>query len=214
MLKKGRKPESNDPNIKLLETITKYMDIQGYKTLFCQYEGRIILYIPSIENQQVDLGKVLKHIENTNPSYHYKMGISDESDDIANVSEYMDECLISLRMSTDNKIIRFSELGIVGVLINSKNINGIKKIAKHELGPLYNGSDEKTKELIKTLYVFLANGGKLHKTMEDLSLSMSGLTYRINKLENLLKKDLRDSSQSYQLLLILDSLIALGEIKI
>ena len=198
-VKKGTKTESNDPNIKLLETITKYMDIQGYKTLFCPYEGRIILYIPSIENQQVDLVKVLKHIENTNPSYHYKMGISDESDDIANVSEYMDECLISLRMSTDNKIIRFSELGIVGVLINSKNINGIKKIAKHELGPLYNGSDEKTKELIKTLYVFLTNGGKLHKTMEDLSLSMSGLTYRINKLENLLKKDLRDSSQSYQL---------------
>ena len=61
---------------------------------------------------------------------------------------------------------------------------------------------------------FWTNGGKLHKTMEDLSLSMSGLTYRINKLENLLKKDLRDSSQSYQLLLILDSLIALGEIKI
>ena len=75
-------------------------------------------------------------------------------------------------------------------------------------------SDEKTKELIKTLYVFLVNGGKLHKTMEDLSLSMSGLMYRVNKLENLLKKDLRDSSQSYQLLLILDSLIALGEIKI
>ena len=88
------------------------------------------------------------------------MGISDESDDIANVSEYMDECLISLRMSTDNKIIRFSELGIVGVLINSKNINGIKKIAKHELGPLYNGSDEKTKELIKTLYVFLDKWGE------------------------------------------------------
>ena len=69
-------------------------------------------------------------------------------------------------------------------------------------------------ELIKTLYVFLANGGKLQKTMDDLSLSMSGLMYRINKLEKLLKKDLRDSSQSYQLLLILDSLLALGELKI
>ena len=30
------------------------------------------------------------------------MGVSDESDDIANVSEYMDECLISL-VITDNR---------------------------------------------------------------------------------------------------------------
>ena len=45
-------------------------------------------------------------------------------------------CLIALRMSTDKKMIHFSELGIVGVLINSKNINGIKKIVKQELGPI------------------------------------------------------------------------------
>jgi len=72
----------------------------------------------------------------------------------------------------------------------------------------------KQKELLKTLYVFLSNGGKLQQTMDDLSLSMSGLMYRINKIETLINKDLRDSSQSYQLLLILDSLMALGELEI
>ena len=190
------------------------MDLQGYKALFCPYEGRIIMYIPSEANSQVDLAKILKHIENTTPSYNYKMSISDESDDIADVPECLNECFIALRVSTDKKMIYFSDLGIVGVLINSKNINGIKKMVKQVLGPLYNFSEPKTYELIKTLYVFLTNGGKLHKTMEDLSLSMSGLTYRINKLESLLEKDLRDSNQSYQLLLMLDSLIALGELKI
>ena len=67
------------------------MDIQGYKALLCLYEGRIIMYIPSMANLQVDLGKILKHIETTTPSCDFKMGISDESDEIANVSEYMDE---------------------------------------------------------------------------------------------------------------------------
>lgn len=43
---------------------------------------------------------------------------------------------------------------------------------------------------------------------------MSGLMYRVNKIESLINKDLRDSSQSYQLLLILDSLLALGELEI
>ena len=209
---------SNQKNIEyaeqLLETIAKYLDIQGYKALIGLYEGRIIMYIPSSANLLADMRKILKHIENTNPSCYYKIGISDESDDIETVLEYIDESFIALRMSAEKKMIHFSDLGIVGVLINSKNINGIKKIAKQELGPLYNLSDAKMYELIKTLYVFLANGGKLQKTMDDLSLSMSGLMYRINKLEKLLKKDLRDSSQSYQLLLILDSLLALGELKI
>ena len=57
---KGDVHQENDLNgEQLLETITKYMDIQGYKALLCLYEGRIIMYIPSIGNQQVDMGKSL-----------------------------------------------------------------------------------------------------------------------------------------------------------
>ena len=50
--------------------------------------------------------------------------------------------------------------------------------------------------------------------MKDLSLSMSGLRHRIRKIENLLNKDLRDPEVSHQLLLILQLLISLGELKI
>ena len=87
-------------------------------------------------------------------------------------------------------------------------------IAEQELGPLYNTNDAKAIELIKTLYTFLLHGGKLEQTMSDLSLSMSGLRHRINKIESLLEKDLRDSNEMHQLLLIIKSLIALGELEI
>ncbi|HBI03969.1 MAG TPA: PucR family transcriptional regulator, partial [Paenibacillaceae bacterium] len=66
---------------------------------------------------------------------------------------------------------------------------------------------------LKTLYIYLLNGGKLEQTMSDLSLSMSGLRHRIKKIESLLEKDLRDSRVTHQLLLILESLIALGELE-
>lgn len=198
----------------IIETIVKYMDIQGYKALIGQYQERIIMLIPDAADIFQKMNKVLKHLQHTNSSFQYKIGISDITEDIAGVPENLEESFISLRMSTEKKIVFFKDLGIVGVLINSKNISGIRKIAKQELRTLYNSRDEKRNELIRTLYVFLLNGGKLQKTMEDLSLSMSGLTYRINKIESMLNKDLRDSTQSYQLLLILDSLIALGELKI
>jgi PucR family transcriptional regulator, purine catabolism regulatory protein len=206
--------DRNEHYEQILESIAKYLDIQGHKALIGQYEGKIIMLIPESSNILPNMDKILKHIETTHPSYKYKIGISDKSEDIEHVMDNLDESFITLRMSTEKKIIHFNDLGIVGILINSKNVSGIKKIAKQELGPLYTIGDSKQKELMKTLYVFLTNGGKLQQTMDDLSLSMSGLMYRINKIEKLIKKDLRDSSQSYQLLLILDSLLALGELEI
>ena len=205
---------SKDSIEQIMETIVKFLDIQGIKALIGQYESRIVMLFPVTTNLAVNLEKILRHLENRNAHYLYKIGVSDESLDILNIMESLDESLIALRLSTDKKVIDFKELGIVGVLISSKNISGIKKIAKQELGSLYQLGDAKKNELIKTLYVFLANGGKLQQTMDDLCLSMSGLMYRINKLEALMKKDLRDPSQSYQLLLILDSLLALGELEI
>jgi DNA-binding PucR family transcriptional regulator len=85
-------------------------------------------------------------------------------------------------------------------------------IAEQELGSLYNTSDRKTVDLLKTLYIFLLNGGKLEQTMSDLSLSMSGLRHRIKKIETLLEKDLRNPNETNELILIIKSLIALGEL--
>lgn len=205
---------NHDHYDQFLETIVKYLDLQGYKALIGQHEGHIIMLLPETVNILAKMEKIQRHIETTNPHYHYKIGISDKAEDIEDILEYVEESFIALRMSTDKKIIEFKDLGIVGVLINSKNVTGIMKIAKQELGPIFKLNDVKKKELLKTLYVFLANGGKLQQTMDDLSLSMSGLTYRINKIESLINKDLRDPSQSYQLLLILNSLTALGELDI
>jgi sugar diacid utilization regulator/predicted hydrocarbon binding protein len=198
----------------ILETIAKYLDILGDKALIGKYEGNMIMLIPEFPNSLSKIEKLLKHLETNYPAYQYKIGISVQSDELESVFDQLEESLIALRMSTDKKIIQFKDLGIVGVLINSKNVTGIKKIAKQELGPLYQLSEAKQKELFKTLYVFLANGGKLQQTMDNLALSMSGLMYRINKIESLIQKNLRDSSESYQLQLILDSLLALGELEI
>ncbi len=61
------------------------------------------------------------------------------------------------------KIVEFHSLGIVGVLINSKNMSGIKMIAKEELRLLYDLEDPKAIELLKTLYFYLLNGGKVSR---------------------------------------------------
>lgn len=212
---KGKLEKNNKNHFdQFLETIVKYIDIQGFKALIGQHDSRIVMLIPETDQVVAKLEKIIKHTNISFPNFQYTIGISDKAEDIDQVLEHVEESFIALRMSTDKKIICFKDMGIVGVLINSKNVSGIKKMAKQELGPIYHLGDSKKREMLKTLYVFLANGGKLQQTMDDLSLSMSGLTYRVNKIEKMISKDLRDPSQSYQLLLILDSLIALGELEL
>ena len=55
--------------------------------------------------------------------------------DIHHAAKCYEEASIALRLAGSKKIVPFNSLGIVGVLINSKNIIGIKMIAEQELGP-------------------------------------------------------------------------------
>ncbi|WP_226037534.1 XylR N-terminal domain-containing protein [Aquibacillus saliphilus] len=215
---KGLENQTESHSVGLIETISKHLDIQGSKALVGRYENHIAMLIPekSVDKQKVIqmIQKLYHHLEATYKSIEYKIGLSNQATNIAEASQYLEKALIALRVSNKRKITDYEELGILGVLINSKNTTVITEIAEKELGPLVQTNDPKNLELIKTLYVFLSNGGNLHQTMDDLSLSMSGLTYRKNKIEKLINKDLRDPSQSYQLLLILDSLIALEELEL
>lgn len=110
-------------------------------------------------------------------------------------------------------MVLFDSLGVVGLLINNKNESAIKNFAQQQLGPLYDADCHKNTEFIKTLYVFLANGGNLEQTANDLTLSLSGLRYRIQKMETLLGQDLRNPTVNYQLFLMLQALLVIGEIE-
>ena len=63
-------------------------------------------------------------------------------------------------------MISFDSLGIVGVLINSNNLKGIKMIAKKELGSLYQLEDSRNIELLKTLYMLLIKWWKIRANDE------------------------------------------------
>lgn len=202
----------------IFETTFHYFNEKKHNILVGQRDENIILFVTkeTVGNNTItDLIKDFDHYMMQNyPKGQFKFGISNIGEDIANAAKIYEEAMIALRLTFGKKIVSFESLGIVGVLINSKNISGIKMIAEQELGPLNNMADLKTIELLKTLYIFLLNGGKLEQTMSDLALSMSGLRHRIKKIESMLEKDLRDPNEAHQLIMIIKSLIALGELTI
>ncbi len=200
----------------IFETTFHYFNEKKQNILVGHRDGNLVLFMTdeTIQNKAIyDVMKeYLDYMMRLCFQVQFKLGISLLGDNIQLASKCYEEAVIALRLEGKKKIVPFQSLGIVGVLINTKNISGIKMIAEQELGPLYNLKDPKMLELLKTLYSFLLNGGKLEQTMCELSLSMSGLRHRINRIECLLEKDLRDSNETHQLLLILKSLIAIGEL--
>lgn len=198
----------------VMETIQNHFKNQS-NVLIGQRPGMIVLLIqinPSEKNIKHVCQLIITYLKKTFPEREFQMGVSTSSENICQADGYYEEAITALKMSNSSeKILLFENISVAGLLIYSKNKQVIKQKAKKMLGPIYENKSENT-ELIKTLYVFLSNGGNLEKSMDELTLSMSGLRYRIKRLEELLGKNLRDPSAGYELLLTLQVLEAEGEI--
>ncbi|WP_042348739.1 XylR N-terminal domain-containing protein [Bacillus massiliigorillae] len=201
----------------ILETALLFFKERNHDVLIGQREGNVVFLVNNDVVKKNDIIKIFKelskNLEKIFKNCIIKIGISSEGKQIENVSQYHDEAVLALRMTTTKKAVSYDDLGVVGVLIKSTNESEVKSMAKLLLGPIYDDESPNIK-LIKTLYVFLSNGGRLEQTMRDLSLSMSGLLYRLQKIESVINRDLRDPKDSHQLFLILEALIALGELEI
>ncbi|MEH7107074.1 XylR N-terminal domain-containing protein [Bacillus sp. JJ1764] len=202
----------------LLESTITFFKEQKHTVLAVQKQGRIVFLIPVLSKKDSIMAGVVeayvKFLEKTFAHTSFKLGISSKGELIEQAFKYYEEALIASRMVTKKKVQTFDSLGIVGILINQNNIAAVKKLAHQLLGVLYENNDPKSAELIKTLYVFLLNGGKLEQTMKDLSLSMTGLLYRIQKIEMMIGKDLRNPLDSHHVFLVLEALVSLGELEI
>lgn len=114
--------------------------------------------------------------------------------------------------SKKNRIMSFDSLDMVGPLINQNNKEEIRQIAQNMLGSLMDNVDNKKLELLKTQYIYLAKGGNLEQTASESVMSLSRLRYRISRIEDLLKHNLRDPFYNYRVYLALQSLILIGDI--
>lgn len=200
----------------LYETILHFFVDKKHKILLTQRDSKFILLLPHSVFDDCTIKAIINdlnhYVTKKNALFTFKIGVSSLGENIADAAIHYEEASIAAELATKKQIVFFQDLGIFGVLINSRNVNGIKMIAKQKLGPLYQTSDEKNQELLKTLYVFLLNGGNLRETKEELSLSMSGLRHRLTRIESLLDTELRDPNEAHELLLIIKSLIAIDDL--
>lgn len=201
----------------LLDTTVQYFNKKKAGVIIGQRAANTVLYV-QIRNSEQTIEKLcnqfIYHLTTKYRGANFLIGISSLAEDIIDAPEHYQEALSAIEMANSHKkAVSFNELGLVGMMLHLQDQNAIIQKAKYMLNPLLNNSSNKDTELIKTLYVFLQNGGNLERTMEDLALSKTGLRYRIQKIENCLGIDLREPEVSFQLRLTLQVLVLKGELK-
>jgi PucR family transcriptional regulator, purine catabolism regulatory protein len=200
----------------IMSAISQYFIQQKQYFLMNQVEHHINLFVTDEfnKNKNVFFGELIQFLHGRFPGSDFYMGISKNTKSILDAPNAYKEALASKRMVTKNKqIIFFDTLGVVGTLINQNNENDVRMMVQSLLGNIQLDC-QKNIDLIQTLYSFLLNGGNLEKTAEELSLSISGLRYRINKIEELLQMEIRSPIISCQLLMSIQALIILGDLDI
>lgn len=188
------------------EAISSYFSEKSINILIGQQPDSLMILITqkqlngqNIENMMISLVSFLKkEVRNA----IFLAGISSLKNNIVDAGIAVEEARAAVRLSSrDKPTTSYNDLGIIGILINEKNENVLRKMVGETLGELYQNVNCHKIELIETLYHFLENGGKIEQTAEQLALSISGLRYRINKITDILGCDLREPKIGFQLLI-------------
>ena len=149
------------------------------------------------------------------PKCSFKFGVSSTSNTIEDLSNLYDESVASLKIANSNgHIIHFYSLGMEGLLFQMNHSDYIHKFIHKTLGKLIGEDKCKNMDLTKTLYHYLNTGCNVHKTARAINFSISGLRYRLQRINDILQIDISEPNNSYQLFLALKYLILLGELDI
>ncbi len=197
----------------LVLQISKLLQIYNVHGLVTQKVEHIIVFIYSINDHSIFKRKIeaiLKELCNRYKHIQFSVGISNTFNHLEDFHESVVHAEQAMNAPRRDIFLNYSDLGLLGTVMQKMNSDEIINLAQKELGELL--TNTKSKELLYTLFIYLRNSGKLEKTMKDLSLSLGGLQYRLRKIEAIIGKDLKDSATTSYLFLLLECLNIIGEI--
>lgn len=98
-----------------------------------------------------------------------------------------------------NAIGYYERLGSYTLLNDLTHSKASIRYIKYNLQPLYDASKDKTVNLFHTLEVYLENNGNVKQTSEALFIHRSTLNYRLDKIRDILDRDIDDPDIQFDL---------------
>ncbi|MGP4082688.1 XylR N-terminal domain-containing protein [Pseudalkalibacillus sp. R45] len=158
-------------------------------------------------------GQLLRKLDN--PNCRFYIGVSEETTELPDFYHRAKEAkqaadLAKIRFSS-SRIMLANELGHLSLFLYAREPEELKKFAEENLQPILEYDRKKNSELLQTLFHYTQNEFNLHKTAREMILSISGMRYRIQKIEELLNIDLSNSNSRFEVQLSLQIFLMLGK---
>lgn len=226
--------EINDQDVNEQKTANyDYLEIRKKLTTLFQNENKYlsnILVLTKLNTIQAIISKkfiedekttiqeygnhLLKQIESEEKQVY--IGISNETQKLSDFNNRAKEAKKAVELakfrSAKSGMILSSELGYLTLFLNAREPEELELFAKEKLKSILDYDNMRNSELLETLFHYSQNEFNLHKTARKMSISISGMRYRIQKIEDLLLVDLSDSVGRFEINIALQILLLLGKI--
>lgn len=206
-------------NEELVRYIHLFFKERNINAIVSQKSGKIIILIEYSSfkelciKQSKFINQLLKHCLRRFARYTFFVGVSSVVQNIDQLSILYDETLAALKAKNPKKQVQyFEDLGIESVLFQLSDDTLINRFVDKQVGELL--EVDKNFDLIKTLYAYIENGININNTAKALSMSISGLRYRLSKISDILNIDLDDTKSVFSVYMALNVLKAKGKITI
>jgi DNA-binding PucR family transcriptional regulator len=117
-------------------------------------------------------------------------------------------------MITEGQVRSFEQFSVHALFLSTLKPAELYNYARSHLGALLDYDEKRGTELVKTLQEFLYLRNNIEKTARTINMSVSGLKYRLQKIEKIIGLELQDYKVSFDLQLALIILQLFGEYKI
>ncbi len=121
---------------------------------------------------------------------------------------------IGTYMITEGQVRSFEQFSVHALFMSTIKPAELYNYARNLLGGLLTYDEEHHTDFIKTLQEFLYLRNNVEKTARTINMSVSGLKYRLKKIEKIIGRDLQDYKVSFDLQLALIILQLFGEYRI
>ncbi|WP_289135810.1 XylR N-terminal domain-containing protein [uncultured Brevibacillus sp.] len=207
----------------IINYLLKDASVLDEKILLSSRLDRIHTLVPEslIKKQCMPVKKygegLLKRLGNIVQPLKVVLGISDCCKDITQLNDSFNDSLKAIEIAKikrqDNQVVLSSELGHLAILLDAKRPDELERYASKLLGQLYEYDKQYSTEYLQTLYNYLSNECNLYKTARFMNVSISGMRYRLGRIQELSGIDVSQSTTRFEIQMALEIYLVLGKIQ-
>ena len=159
--------------------------------------------------------KIIEQVANRFPKVTLSVGIGSNcvrlTDFFRSYQAAQKAIEIGKALNKRGQIVSLEQFGTHALLFSAFNPSDLSRFASGQIGPLLTYDDAYQSQLLPTLQEFLNNRSNVERTARSMNLSVSGLKYRLQRIQEITGQDPKDPQASFNLQLALNILQLMGK---